>query len=148
MNNPLLFDSNPILEDFFIYPTSTLWAKYISAREMGDKRASPDNFRAERRKIRTKESLTGERSLVASRRRRPAALLSNFSNCAIITVSRAERWWGRRRWRRGGISAVGHPGDLLARCYLASSSSSLAVLPVRVPRKFDHIRWPLATLAQ
>lgn len=46
------------------------------------------------------------------------------------------------------MSVVGHPGDVLARCYLVSSSSSLAVLPVRVPRKFDHIRWPLATLDQ
>lgn len=40
-----------------------------------------------------------------------------------------------------------HLESLLARCYLASSSSSLAVLPVRVPRKFDHIRRPFATLA-
>lgn len=49
-------------------------------------------------------------------------------DATMVKLWRGTQWdtWGKPR---------------VARCYLASSSSSsLAVLPVRVPSKFDHIR--------
>lgn len=79
-------------------------------------------------------------------RRSSASVLDKFfqlrnNHCiqgsAVVGTTTMTR---RRNWVRWGKS-----GNLFARCYLVSSSSSLALLAMCISRELDHIRWLLAT---